>query len=238
MRIGVVSVLLGVLAMAGCARYLYPMYTDKDVVFDPQLVGSWRGGVIPGDSLFPVLDDAELSSEQREIMQKARADAEQQPLADFLFFQNSTVTFVERSQDQGYDVTLTVGEEAVAFTAYLADIGAQRLLDLYPQPLDSDGSLLRYIVREHYLPVHSFWKVIGSVNRVRLIQLDMRWLADQIDDRIPETVLQGDEGLFGDPVVITATNDLQTFLLEHGNDPRAFPEEGWRARVIDLQRVN
>lgn len=33
---------LGILAiLAGCVPSIYPLYTDKDVVFDPSLVGSW-----------------------------------------------------------------------------------------------------------------------------------------------------------------------------------------------------
>lgn len=40
-RLGLVAAIVALASLAGCIQSLYPIYTDKDLVFEPALVGTW-----------------------------------------------------------------------------------------------------------------------------------------------------------------------------------------------------
>jgi hypothetical protein len=44
----IATILVAVVVLSGCLSALHPLFTEKDLVFDPHLVGSWRVGADDG----------------------------------------------------------------------------------------------------------------------------------------------------------------------------------------------
>lgn len=50
LRLAGIALLIAVAGLVGCIPSLDPIYTDKDLVFDPAIVGTWGDPDKPGDS--------------------------------------------------------------------------------------------------------------------------------------------------------------------------------------------
>lgn len=110
------------------------------------------------------------------------------------------------------------------FEARLVKLGKQMFLDLFPEdPKLPENAYYKY----HLLRAHTFLRVSVSASQMQLAGMDPTWLksllASDPDAIRHETV--------NDTIVFTASpKELQTFLMKHGGDPKAF------AAVIELSR--
>ncbi len=189
---------------------LHPFYTDKDVVFESALVGSW-------------------------LQYQAKGDASPLAIPQVWDFSKSEAT---EGTAQGYDLNVSVGNYAASYRAYVMKVDDTLFLDLFPSELqtpqlaamseDGDqvsdeeeaGILVAADFMLHCVPTHSAWQVHLDRDELALTPLDDDW----VDAQAQENTLGLRYATVSDRTVLTASSrELRDFLLRHAHDDQAFP---------------
>ena len=186
MRAVLAVVCLALVALLpGCiVQSLHPLYTQKELVFEPALIGVWER----------VVEEDEW--EWRETL----------PL-----------TF-EQGEGKTYRMSVGEGEEPATFEVHLVKLGDNMFLDFFPDPPEEwVGAYAGHVV-----PVHSFWRMWLEGDELRIAWLNIEWLDEQIEQG--KVAVKHEREEEATALLLTAdTKDLQQFLLEHADDPEAFP---------------
>jgi hypothetical protein len=176
---------------------LEPLYSEQDLVFGPDLIGVWE----------------------------AADDPSREPTLTWTF---------ERGEGNAYRLTIREGEASAAFDAHLLRLGEATYLDFFPVvppdcvpvPADESGfpeSAVPVLQAVHFVPVHSFWRVLLDGDDMQVAALSPDWLGRQLEQgrvRINHKPYE-DEHV----ILLTApTADLQQLIHEHADDPEAFAE--------------
>jgi hypothetical protein len=214
MRIALTIVLLGMAVfLTGClvVPSLHPFYTDKDVVFEPALVGSWQEYQVESGAPPPAIPQV------------------------WAFSKNEGT---DRAPN-GYDLSVSVKDYTASYQAYLVKVGDSLFLDLLPNglqtpeirtgsdaksqqsPEEEAGSNVQMLSLLHYVPSHSIWRARLNGNELEIATLDEDWVTQQVQEKTLglryETVQ--------DTTVLTASpEELREFLLKHAHDDKAFPD--------------
>lgn len=130
---------------------------------------------------------------------------------------------------QSYQLIYTDGEgKKGEFAVRLLKLGDTRFLDLYPNDTGlKDGKRNDYY-NLHFIPAHTFLKVLAVSPTLRLSVMEPDWLGDLLK-KDPKALAHERED---DRVLITAsTKDLQQFVLRYANATNAW------GRPSDLHRA-
>lgn len=110
--------------------------------------------------------------------------------------------------------------------ARLVELDGHRFLDFYPEkPQEEENNF--YLL--HLQPVHTFVKVVGTGETLRLAPMDPRWLQNYLEEH-PDA-LEYQEVEKGPPLLTASTKQLQKFVLKHADD-----EDAWGS-VVELVPV-
>jgi hypothetical protein len=211
--------------LAGCAPVdsLNALYTDKDVVFDPTLLGQW-GTEQDG------LNIAKLEENAYQLVMSGKDDHTGQMtsvtfeahLVDldghrFLDVVCKQIEPLDGSQGVS-EVQVTRTATGMALTPRLVNTGPGVYIELLPG--ESHDGEVRFSMRPRQ--AHWIYKVVmEDENRsLKLVQLDNSWIDQQIGDG---NLVIDHEIVEGQSAVLTAnTPDLQELVLDHVNDNDAF----------------
>lgn len=104
------------------------------------------------------------------------------------------------------------------FDAHLLKLGDELFLDLYPRNYGDD---MNSMLRDHLVPVHSFYRIHQLEPALILSTFDYSWLENRLEENekaLPHAYL--DDGL----VLTASTAELQAFVLKHLETEGAFSE--------------
>ncbi len=187
------AIILAVLFITGCIPSLHPLYTDDDLVFNPELIGEWYDD-----------DDPEQTWE----FTRAGENAYTLKHTDF--------THKTKKLDSGEftnDTILFTGK----FDIHLIKLEGIYFMDFYPE--DNNQLDINELLELHLFPVHTFAKVQFMENEVRIFQVDPDW----IETVIEEKKIWIKHEMIDDAIILTAsTEELQKFFAKYVEEDRAF----------------
>lgn len=196
--------MVGALVMASCTASLYPIVAEDNVVYKPELLGSWKsdGTAIQVDQY--------LASKFRSVS-FGETDSLLHPVTAM---QKRAKAYAEKS----YLITYEEKGTTFVYESRLTSIGGKLFAELLPYTLSPASEDDPY---GNYERGHAIARVDISGNKLSLTFLD--------GGKIKSLVLQGKlkiryehEKLF-DLFIITAdTKELRQFLTKYGNDERLF----------------
>ena len=183
--------------LSGCLSTLHPLFTEKDLVFDPRLIGSWNNG--PDDNGSIVF--ARGSTENfRDLPQSLQAIA-----------------------NKAYAVTMTDKDGEIKYYAFLSRIGNELYLDYYPAETSRQKQYDDFF-KQHLVKLHSLYHVQFAQNQsLRIRQFDEGFLKNLINNK---KIRISHEVMFDGSYLITAsTEELQQYVLKYGDVPEAYSNE-------------
>jgi len=186
--------------LSGCLTTLHPIFTEKDLAYDPKLTGTWntenqgnKGKVVISN--LATENSLELPGNISTIKQKGY----------FIRYQDST------------------GKTSEQYIAFLARIGKHLYFDYYPADKKEDRKLDEFF-GVHFIKMHTSYRVdISKDGSFELTQLDEGYVRKLIDEKKIRISHEIDAD---DNTVITAsTKELQQYLLKYGDEPSAYRNE-------------
>jgi len=196
-----VSIILGftflIIFLSGCLTTLHPIFTEKDLAYDPKLIGTWKTENQDNKGQVVITNLASESSVElpgniSSIKQKGY----------FISYQNGP------------------GETSKRYIAFLARIGKHLYFDYYPADRKEDEKIDEFF-GAHLVKMHTSYRVeILNDRSFELSQLDESYVTKLIDEKKIRISHETDAD---DNTVITAsTQELQQYLLKYGDEPSAY----------------
>ena len=190
-------ILIGMLALmaSSCIPSLFPLYTEKDLVTDDRIIGTWEAGemgtwVIERLYYKPLID----------IFSSDWSDAKE----------TNTYKLV---------VIETDGEDTLEaeFVVHLMVLGGQHYLNYYPGDFELDHDFLSW----HMVEANNFSKVWITEDSISLAFFDPSYLEELIDEnRIKISHIRHDNGI----LLTAGTRELQKFVIKYGDEEDAILE--------------
>jgi hypothetical protein len=220
-----VLLLLGVMLLQGCeetgpagsfyspAESLSPMFSDQDVVFDPELPGEWQ--MEDGSALTFTAAGAngyEMSTADDQTVYEAHLVR----LQGDLFLDIAPLRWPGTPASQ--EMHLDWAQTGVQFAPQYVRLQESIYLEAVPGVLDNAGTSLKIRTR----PAHWFLRVSRDGGSLKLIPLNQVWLARALG----QGSINIDHVMIGkEPLLTARAPDLRHLILEHGSDAEAFAGE-------------
>ena len=186
--------------LSSCLTTLHPIFTEKDLAYDPKLIGTWntenegkKGKVIISN--LATENSVELPGNISAIKQQGY----------FIIYQDEN------------------GKVSDQYIAFLARIGKHLYFDYFPADKKEDRKLDEFF-GVHFVRMHTSYRVeILKDGSFELSQLDGSYVKNLIDEKKIRISHETDAD---DNTVITAsTKELQQYLLKYGDEPSAYRSE-------------
>ena len=198
-----VSIILGftflLIFLSSCLNTLHPIFTEKDLTYDPNLIGTWN---------------TEKSGTKERVVISNLATENSVELPGNI----STI------KQKGYLITYHDEHgDTKQYIAFLARIGKHLYFDYYPAAKKEDRKLDEFF-GVHFVRMHTSFRVeIFKDGSFELSQLDGSYVKSLIDEKKIRISHETDAD---DNTVITAsTKDLQQYLLKYGDEPSAYEND-------------
>lgn len=198
-----VSIILGftflLIFLSSCLNTLHPIFTEKDLAYDPNLIGTWN---------------TEKSGTKERVVISNLATENSVELPGNI----STI------KQKGYLITYHDEHgDTKQYIAFLARIGKHLYFDYYPAAKKEDRKLDEFF-GVHFVRMHTSFRVeIFKDGSFELSQLDGSYVKSLIDEKKIRISHETDAD---DNTVITAsTKDLQQYLLKYGDEPSAYEND-------------
>jgi hypothetical protein len=181
------------------------LFTEKDILFDPKLIGAWKE---PGDDEMIVFEKV--------------VNYKELPAA------------IQQLAPQGYIISLknNKGVTERKYIGFICRLGNDRYLDFFPLPTERQQQYDAFY-RQHLVSLHSFYRMRFTNERsFEIAQLKEEYLKDLINKkqvRIPHEVR--DDGSF---LVTASTKELQQYVLKYGNVPDAYESLTTYSKITQL----
>jgi hypothetical protein len=217
-------VLLALLAcLTGCVPVdsLNPLYTDKDVVFDESLLGSWVGTDNGEDGVLVMTDKDKDSNTYK----KSVYHAQLVKLNEHLFLDVVPDTF--DSRPNSYSLRVKSGKSGATIEPALLKLGEAAYLEF--QNGAPDGKVGAHLRRAHWI-----MKVARKDNGLQLDWADdddFRRAVEKGTIKLPSVLLG--EGKNKDVVITASTEELRKFVADHADDDQFFS-----SKTSQLHRKN
>jgi hypothetical protein len=206
-------VLLG--GCAGAIRSVHGFYTEKDVTYDPGLIGRWKPVRPEPKKVQGNKYELEIPESVEPLWEGSEVDFE--PVAE----QSSPTS---KFASEGYKLTLHVPSSkhlTLEFKAHMFRLGDAQFLDEYFDTVRSKRQPLS--IRIFAIPTHILEKIERRGDTVYLYPLSYEWFRKRFVSETLDFAHSEDEdgGLFltGD------TASLQEFVVKHTGDPEVFGPE-------------
>jgi hypothetical protein len=211
----ILSTLMITLFLSGCfLKSLHPLVNEEDAVAVNGITGVWE----KDDQRWTFIKDGEYEDLRMTGIQGN---------AEFSITMTDEETDPSKAAPHSYMVVYEDLSESDIDSSYFfgsfAQLDGDLYLDLYPIDF---GSL--NFETSHYLPVHTFSKIILKNDSLIINLFKDSWIEEQITDNRVRIKHEKTE----DSILITAgTEELQKFIIKYGNMSEAYRDP------INLQRV-
>jgi hypothetical protein len=192
------ALFLGILILEGCLTTLHPIFTEKDLVFDSRLAGSWKN----------VKDGSTATYRQ--------ATANDLQSLSTALQRNANKIYILEEKDAQSKTTS-------AYYAFLVKLGNYYYLDYYPAGLKENQSADEFFTA-HYIPMHSIYRVnFNGDLSFDLQQLDGGYLENLIRNK--KIRLRHEVTNDGNYVITAPTTELQQYLVKYSDVPEAYSND-------------
>ena len=195
-----VSIILGftflLIFLSSCLNTLHPIFTEKDLAYDPKLIGTWN--------------TENQGNKGRAIISNLATENSVELPGNI-----STI------KQKGYFITyLDEHGDTKQYIAFLARIGKHLYFDYYPADKKEDRKIDDFFA-VHFVKMHTSYRVeILKDGSFELTQLDEGYVRRLIEEKKIRISYEKDAD---DNTVITAsTKELQQYLLKYGDEPSAY----------------
>lgn len=188
------------LFLSGCLTTLHPIFTEKDLVYKPDLIGTW---------------------ETKQNNDEGWAEISPLGKDKSIALPGNVATI----KDKGYLVTFKNKEEKVTeiYIAFLAQIGKHLYFDYYPVPTEAEKNSDEFYM-QHFVKMHTPYRVdIQKNGGFELDQLEGSYLDKLIEEK--KVRIRHEINSDGGIVITASTEELQQYILKYGDDPEAFRNE-------------
>jgi len=197
--------LVAMLVLSGCLSALHPLFTEKDLVFDPGLVGSWQ-------------------KNETETYTFKRGDAQQ--------FANLPEG-IQKLADKAYVLTVTnreTGEELSKYYAFLVKIGKHSYLDYFPAESAAQKNYAAFY-KTNFVPMHSFYRLTtgSDGNTITIGQFAESYLRKLIDKK--QIRIRHEVRFDGSYVITASTEELQQYVAKYGDVDEAYQGNDTYTRI-------
>ena len=186
-----------VLCLAGCLTTLHPIFTGKDLITDPRLIGNW-----------------EKAKDKTKVIYR-------QPNANEL--NNLSPALSEAGKIYMLDEKDERGDIRSTNYAFMLKLGKYFYMDYYPASEKERGSADNFFAA-HYIPMHSIYRIeFKDNNSFNVQRLDGGYLEKLIKNkqiRIRHEVME-DGGIF----ITAPTEELQQYLIKYSEVPEAYSND-------------
>ena len=186
-----------IIFLSGCLTTLHPIFTEKDLVYDPKLIGTWKT-----DS---------TGNKSRAVITNLSVESSIDIPGNISSIKHKG--YLIRYQDKN-------GTTSERYIAFLARIGRHLYFDYYPAD-KKEGRKIDDFFGLHFVKMHTSYRVeISKDGSFALSQLDGSYVKSLIDEKKIRISHETDAD---DNTVITAsTQELQQYLLKYGDEPSAY----------------
>ena len=195
-----VSIILGfafiLIFLSSCLSTLHPIFTEKDLAYDPKLIGTWN-------------TEKQGTKERVVISNLATENSVELP---------GNISTIKQ---KGYFITHHDEDgDTKQYIAFLARIGKHLYFDYYPADKKEDRKLDEFF-GIHFVKMHTSYRVeFLNDGSFELSQLDGSYVKSLIDEKKIRISHEIDAE---DDITITAsTKELQQYLLKYGDEPSAY----------------
>jgi hypothetical protein len=186
--------------LSSCLTTLHPIFTEKDLAYDPKLIGTWETDST-GNKRRAVITN--LSTESSIDLPENISSIKQ----------------------KGYLISYQRedGETTEQYIAFLARIGKHLYFDYYPADKKEDRKLDEFF-GVHFVKMHTSYRVdISKDGSFELTQLDEGYVRKLIDEK--KIRISHEIDADNNTVITASTKELQQYLLKYGDEPSAYRSE-------------
>ena len=188
-----------VLGTASCIPSLFPLYTQKDIIFDDRIIGFWDGG-------FEELGIWKIEKlefhPKRTILDRPWSEPDEESDPENISYR---LTVMQGTEDKD--------TSEAEFILHLLELGDYLYMNIFPQDFELHHGFLSW----HMIEAHTFMRVYIDDQKITMRFFDPAYLEDLIDQnkiRIDHVRLDG--------ILLTApTRDLQKFVLKYSDEEGA-----------------
>jgi hypothetical protein len=183
--------------LSSCLTTLHPIFTEKDLAYDPKLIGIWN-------------IEREGNKERVTISNLATENSLELP------------GNISGIKEKGYLISYQHdhGEDPERYIAFLVRIGKYLYFDYYPA-FKKEDQKIDELFGAHLVKMHTSYRVeILNNGNFELSQLDGSYVKSLIDQK---KIRISHETSADDNIVITAsTSELQRYLIKYSDEPEAY----------------
>ena len=196
-----VSIILGftflLIFLSSCLTTLHPIFTVKDLAYDPKLIGTWN-------------IEREGNKEKVIISNLATENSLELPgnISDI--------------KEKGYLISYQHEDSKIPdrYIAFLSRIGKYLYFDYYPAYKKQDQYIDEFF-GVHMVKMHTAYRVeILNDGSFELSQLDGSYVNNLIDQK--KIRISHETGADGNVVITATTSELQQYLIKYSDDPEAY----------------
>lgn len=198
------GLLLIIFLMTGCLTALHPLFTEKELIHEPRLLGLWK---ISGDDGVTV------------AFEKGNPDS----------FRELPVV-LQNASERAYTVTVKEkGEIVQQFFAFPTKLGDALYLDYFSSTTPRQRSYDSFY-KAHFTAMHSFYRIQFDKNgSFKASRLKGDYLADLIRDK--KIRIRHEERPDGSFVITAPTSELQQYVLKYGQNPDAYENSDTYSKI-------
>jgi hypothetical protein len=198
-KLHAIAAIVLLMGLSSCLSTIHPIFTEKDLLFDPKLIGNWNLEAKPGEGSI-------------QITKAAPQDLNELPT-------------LRKLQDKVYKVVYNDAQGGVeaAYFGFLLKLGKNYYMDFYPAETPATKTYDDFF-RGHYTKMHTAYRInFISGNSFELKQLDETFLKNLIKEK---KIRISHELTEDETFVVTApTEELQQYILKYGDTPEAYYQE-------------
>jgi hypothetical protein len=186
-----------VATLSGCLATLHPLFTEKDLVFDPRLLGKWREG---NNKEHTTIERGTVASFSQ-LPEKLRGLA-----------------------DRAYVLTQKDDNEEKKYYGFLTRLGKELYLDFYPF---ENKAQLGYdqFYKQHLVKMHRFYSIrFYNEDSFAIREFDGDFLKELIDKN--QIRLKHEKRFNGDYVITASTQELQQYVQKYSDVDDAYSSAG------------
>jgi len=183
--------------LSSCLTTLHPIFTEKDLAYDPKLIGTWN-------------TEREGNKERVTISNLATENSVELP------------GNISRIKQKGYLISYQHEHSEIPdrYIAFLARIGKYLYFDYYPAYKKEDLKIDEFF-GAHLAKMHTSYRVeILNDGSFELSQLDGSYVKSLIDQK--KIRISHETGADDNFVITAPTSELQQYLIKYSDEPEAY----------------
>jgi hypothetical protein len=179
--------------LSSCLTTLHPIFTEKDLTYDPKLIGTWK------------------TDNRRVVITNLATESSIELPGDISSIKQKGYLISYQRED---------GEITERNIAFLARIGKHLYFDYYPAD-KKEARKIDDFFETHFVKMHTSYRVeISKEGNYELSRLDEGFVTKLIDEK--KIRISHETDADNNKVITASTKELQQYLLKYGDDPSAY----------------